>query len=246
MLVFSSDADLRLLATCNIIHIDGTFKVCPPQYSQMFTIHGVVDGLVVPLVYALLPDKCRSTYYELISLVRKSISDLGLVFNPTLVVSDFELGTLQAVKQHFPNATFVGCYFHFCQAVWRKIQELGLACRYKTEITDLQLHVKSHMALAFLPTENVMEFASRLHALDQYTNDVQVQQFHAYFCNTWLDGLYEISIWNQFNVPDQQRTNNSVEGWHCRFGSSVRSVMDSSMAAAIELSMDRCIPTSTY
>jgi len=224
MLVFASDEDLRLLAESKIIHVDGTFKVCPKQYSQLFTIHGVVESLVVPLVYALLPDKCRSTYFNLLTLIRTSIGNLGLALNPEVIVSDFEFGELEALRQHFPNARLVGCYFHFCQAVWRKVQELGLAVRYKTEITDFQLHVKSHMALAFLPTCEVKNFFDNLRASTKYIGDTQVQKFHEYFCNTWVDGLFAINLWNQFDVPDQQRTNNTVEGWHCRFGGYVRSV----------------------
>jgi len=127
MVVFASDADLRmlaLLAGCKIIQVDGTSEVCPPQYTQLFTIHGVVEGLVVPLVYALLPNKCRTSYYNLLSLIRDSIVNMSLIFDPDVIVTDFEASTLEALKQHFPRARLVGCYFHFCQALWKKIQEL--------------------------------------------------------------------------------------------------------------------------
>jgi len=78
------------------------------------------------------------------------------------------------------------------------------------------------MALAFLPTSEVKNFFDNLKA--KYVSDPQVQKFHDYFSNTWIDGLFAINLWNQFDVPDQQRTNNTVEGWHCRFGGYVRSV----------------------
>ena len=38
------------------------------------------------------------------------------------VVADFESG----VKSRLPQVTLRGCAFHWGQAVWRKIQELGL------------------------------------------------------------------------------------------------------------------------
>jgi len=78
------------------------------------------------------------------------MGDMQLSFDHDTIVSDFESSSIAAVKQQFPSARHVGCFFHFCQAVWRRIQELGLARRYKSN-PDFQLHVKSHIALAFLP-----------------------------------------------------------------------------------------------
>ena len=45
-------------------------------------------------------------------------------------------------------------FFYFCQSLWWKVQELGLTVRYKNNI-EFQLHIKSHMALAFLPDADV-------------------------------------------------------------------------------------------
>ena len=39
------------------VFVDGTFQVCPRIFYQMFTIHAVVNGIHVPLVYCLLPNK---------------------------------------------------------------------------------------------------------------------------------------------------------------------------------------------
>ncbi|KRZ56059.1 hypothetical protein T02_5276 [Trichinella nativa] len=41
-----------------------------------------------------------------------------------------------------------GCYFHFCQAVHRKVGELGLETRYQTEE---ETKIKMHLATAFIP-----------------------------------------------------------------------------------------------
>ena len=42
------------------------------------------------------------------------------------VVADLENGVWGAVKSRLPQVTLRGCAFHWGQAVWRKIQELGL------------------------------------------------------------------------------------------------------------------------
>lgn len=57
---------------------------------------------------------------------------LELLPNPPAVhevIADFESGLWKAVRSRLPDITIRGCAFHWAQAVWRKIQELGLAVR---------------------------------------------------------------------------------------------------------------------
>lgn len=42
--------------------MDGTFKVTPSIFFQVYTIHVMYKDAVVPLVYALLPNKTEETY----------------------------------------------------------------------------------------------------------------------------------------------------------------------------------------
>ena len=41
VLTFANDLQLTILFKSSHIFIDGTFKVCPPFFDQVFTIHGV-------------------------------------------------------------------------------------------------------------------------------------------------------------------------------------------------------------
>ena len=54
----------------------------------------------------------------------------------------------------WPTTTVKGCFFHFAQNVWRKIQELGLQT-----LNDDQLALRLRMltALAFAPPLEVQE-----------------------------------------------------------------------------------------
>jgi len=38
----------------------------------------------------------------------------------------------------------------------------------------------------------------------------------------WLDNVFQLSLWNQYDMPAFCRTNNTVESWHARFTSTVR------------------------
>jgi hypothetical protein len=111
MVIFSTDDNLRTLAACTTLQMDGTFKSCPSIYAQLYTIHGVVNNVTLPLVYALLPNKTRSTYNDLIQVVRHAAAELQLTISPTYVISDFECGLIDAVKQHFPQTRVIGCFF---------------------------------------------------------------------------------------------------------------------------------------
>ena len=98
MLIFATDDDLACLSQCKTIYIDGTFKTCPSLFTQLFTIHGLYRDVVVPFVYVLLADKRADTYYRVINIIRDALAVLGCVFDPEIVISDFESGFIEAVR----------------------------------------------------------------------------------------------------------------------------------------------------
>lgn len=40
IIVFATDANIRFLKECGEWYLDGTFRICPPLFSQIYTIHG--------------------------------------------------------------------------------------------------------------------------------------------------------------------------------------------------------------
>ncbi|KRZ01091.1 hypothetical protein T11_1930 [Trichinella zimbabwensis] len=57
ILVFATGSNIRLLAAMRTWGMDGTFKVVPQWYQQLFTIHAFVAGKLVPAVYCLCTGK---------------------------------------------------------------------------------------------------------------------------------------------------------------------------------------------
>ena len=45
-------------------------------------------------------------------------------WRPHLVISDYEQSLIAAVETELPNARISGCYFHFGQHLWRRVQSL--------------------------------------------------------------------------------------------------------------------------
>ena len=100
-----------------------------------------------PMVYALLLNKQWQTYSRTLMLMMP----LGLNLSPATVVSDFELAIIQAVSLNFQQVTHRGCYYHFMQALWRKLQSLSLAQCDMSSNPTLKHFVKKMAAISFCP-----------------------------------------------------------------------------------------------
>ena len=102
---------------------------------------------MVPLVMCLLEGKQVGQYRQLLAHVKHQISEItGEAWTPQTVITDFEKALLLAIETELPQANQSGCYFHFCQALWRRVQKLGLATPYKTD-EKLQKCIRKFMAI---------------------------------------------------------------------------------------------------
>ncbi|KAM7293457.1 uncharacterized protein ISCGN_026587 [Ixodes scapularis] len=68
ILVFATQRNLDCLSRSKAWFMDGTFKVTPSIFFQVYTVHGMYKDAVIPLVYALLPNKTEETYQRDCSL----------------------------------------------------------------------------------------------------------------------------------------------------------------------------------
>ena len=70
MCVFVTTFYLQLVSQSTTLFMDGTFKVAPRLFSQLYSVHAVYREHVVPVLYCLLPDKSRATYHRMFDIVR--------------------------------------------------------------------------------------------------------------------------------------------------------------------------------
>ena len=109
-----------------------------------------------PMVYALLPNKQRQTYSRAFLLLKDAAMNSGQALDPTTFKSDFELAMIQAATLNFQSSSHHGCYYHYKQAIWRKVQSLGLAGEYNCPIDDtFKMFVNKMAAIAFCPPQFV-------------------------------------------------------------------------------------------
>jgi hypothetical protein len=98
--------------------VDGTFKVVPEIFYQLYIIYSVYRNHVVPVVYALLRRKDAETYKRLITETLK----FAPRWLPQTIMLDFEQACVKAYQTRFPTVLLSGCYFHLRQNVHRKLQ----------------------------------------------------------------------------------------------------------------------------
>ena len=99
------------------------------------------------------------------------------------------------------------------QAIWRKVQALGLAEEYKSSNQQLKRFVQKMASVAFCPPTFVR--TAWLAVQQEAPNVLQIDHLVQYFNETWLNGQFTIQQWNYFDYTGP-RTNNHLKGWHSR------------------------------
>ncbi len=224
-LVFATNDNLEMLEDNRHWFVDGTFKSCPENFYQVYTIHWFVNGTTFPCVYALLPDKKQETYCALWTNLKGEVS-----IQPDSVLMDFEQASINVVSTVFPDTEVKGCFFHFSQSIYRKILDLGQATKYRDD-KNFNQAVRMLAALAFVPPEHTVSWYEKLvDSHDDLPQDLRQDYFEDNFIGrinrngTRRRPRFSIDMWNVYarTVDDLPRTNNSVEGFHRGFESMLQ------------------------
>lgn len=225
MLVFSTAKNIRLLENSTDWFGDGTFKVVPELFYQLYTIHCLTSKRIIPCVYALLPNKQRATYQDLL----QQLLTINPMLNPQSFLIDYEQAARSAIEEVFPNVTVKGCFFHLSQNIYRKVQSEGLQGKYQTDV-NFALKIRMLPALAFIPSDEVVDAFETL----QNTMPPEADPITDYFEDTYIGRTrrrnrraprFPVSMWNMYDrvVEDLPRTNNSLEGWHNHMQANITS-----------------------
>jgi hypothetical protein len=223
ILMFGTMKNLQSLEEHSNWFIDGTFKVSPDLFVQVFTIHALIDNSAVPLVYALLPSKEQADYVRVFG----KLFELRNTLAPQSILCDFEKASQNAAAQIFSGCRIVGCLFHLGQSLWRKIQECGLVTSYR-DGENIRMYTKMLLALAFIP---IIDVPDAFDELNENRPD-ELDAVYDYWEDTYVDRKrrnlrapprFCVECWNVRDRVENglPRTNNSVEGWHHAFQHTV-------------------------
>ena len=98
---------------------------------------------------------------------------------------------------------------HWSQAVWRKVQALGLQAAYNSDNNTYKF-IHKLLSLPYLPAEHISTIFRKL---QHKAVTEPLQDLTTYIETTWLNNsLWPTTSWSVFNCIT--RTNNDVEGWH--------------------------------
>ena len=143
-LVFYNDQLLDLLKAAKEWYVDGTLKSVGAPFVQLWSIHLFIshgDSVKqVPVLYSLMSGKSTEDYKVILEHISQSNA-----LEIQSVVMDFENATWNAFRDIFPEADRKGCHFHWTQALWRKVQALGLVVANKHQRPSAEMYTPAHV-----------------------------------------------------------------------------------------------------
>ena len=171
-----------------------------------------------------MTSKSEILYRELLRRLTEMAEQENILLDPEVIIKDFELASIKAIRAEFPGTRNQGCLFHLCQSVYLKINENGLANRYGTD-EEFSLLLRKLPALAFLPVNEIPNsFAEIRNQFPAEPNDI-LEWFDEYYVNGRMRLLQPQRRWSVFenNRLGYPRTQNSVEAFHRKWNAIVGS-----------------------
>ncbi|KFD64455.1 hypothetical protein M514_10786 [Trichuris suis] len=132
------------------VFADGTLNIASPLFAQVYVLLASKRGFIVPVLYALLPDKRESTYCRIFHAVKATWPQ----FSPETISMDFERAAMNAASSVFPSAEICGCFFHLMRNMKKQLSLLGLSGWYKND-GNFALAARMIIAMAFVPLEDL-------------------------------------------------------------------------------------------
>jgi len=209
--IFASNDQVELLRTALVVYIDSTFRVVPSLFHQLFTIFAPHAEHTFPVCFALMTRKTTALYEAMFRVVHELVPEFKL----TQVIADVEEAPATAARAVFGSDLHVsGCWFHFAQALVKRMRKLGLVNPLRDD-SRLQTSFRCLMSLPLLPVDDVRPAFEDVKATldEQSPAKLLMQRLFRYVEKQWLDkstvGPARVSV-----RDNQSRTNNAVESFH--------------------------------
>lgn len=224
--IFAFAEAIQFFNNGEIIQCDGTFKIVPDLFRQLYVVHARVAQITIPVFYILMENKSQRLYTRVFDVIL-SLTNAA----PHRIITDFEIGAMNVLTSKYPDATFSGCFYHLQENNYKKLTELVMETSdgpkkmsqvYGTN-TQFALDMRLFSALAFLPVERVrdgflevVEYlqGKYLTAVDGYIGYFQSTYVGDRIGATWGQPMFGIEKWNLHEsvLMGDPRTNNAVEG----------------------------------
>ena len=229
---------------------DGTFKICPSLWKQLYIVMVKFGNSWIPVVYALLPDKCKETYFTFFYMVKKQIKDMKLKFNLDSIRTDFEVGAMKAAAAVW-KVVPKGCYYHFTQGGWRYVQSHNMASAYLADNdSEFKLLVKCILSLPHVPLNDVADTLDILSKREwNFNESIEKEDFKnkflGYVKDYWLDGVIPPQVWNCFHRK-VDLTNNNNESHNNYLNNAIKEAHPSPAVLTVALVKELTLAETKY
>ncbi|KAG0439789.1 hypothetical protein DMUE_2189 [Dictyocoela muelleri] len=238
VLIFSTASNLLHLEHASVWICDGTFRSCPLNFYQIYTIMAVVNNSTFPLLYFLMRKKSVSAYEKGFNFVKNNLKNY-----PKLIIIDFEMAALVSIKQIFPESRVEGCFFHLSQSIYRQVQKEKFVVLYKRNLDFRQL-IKIITCIAYVP---INELEKAKNEVDIYFKGHifydEINPIWSWFKRNYMENknnkftVFNPQFWSVFKrtTEFEPLTINALESWHRSLNQYVRVYHPSLKELGLEL-----------
>ena len=227
VILISTDAHLEMIARAKTLLADGTFKIAPSGFTQVFIISCQVDkNTYVPCLYAMLPDKKRDSYDAMFSMLKECLSRRGLSLSAQYFMSDYELNIKNSFMSFFPNTECKGCLFHYAKAVVGQVNKRG----FKQDFSDVKKNgtfcgfIRAILGLPQVPLQRLNQGIRNLYIICRRLTGKQRSfgiKMIKYVEKVWIRGNHKPVSWN-VHKEETVSTNNNSEGYNSKLGRKIK------------------------
>ena len=169
--------------------IDGTFKIVPRSYRQLLIIiiYHTQLKCYLPACFILMSHKSKAAYEYAFRNLFLICRNLDIKLNPEFIMCDFEAALRKGIIEIFPKAQIVGCYFHYCKALWSYMSHNSLTT--KERLND---SIKLMVFLKILAHIEISERKSLFQGIKDLfeKKDKGYKEMLAYYQKNWLDSYF--------------------------------------------------------
>ena len=144
----------------------------------------------LPVCWALLKGKQQSQYKYILQKIQEKISKNFGIFFPETLFSDFKRNFIAAVSNVLLYTIDYGCYFHYTQASYRKLQIMGFPQTHTKNPNFQNFAKKKFPPMGLVPPNLVVSCYHRLvgrQDLPVLVNYfLKIRNFSNYFKNFWI------------------------------------------------------------
>ena len=213
VLSISSEFCLNLLGLCKKASVDGTFKIAPTNWSQIFILMAKYDDKFVPICFGFLPNKTEISYKIFFTMIQLELEKRNIQCSMKKMMVDFEIGIQKAILSVF-DVEILGCFFHFSQCLWKKVQSGSMSTLYEQD-DKFRDFIRACISLPMLKLDELQDAIEELKSTDfnDENKNANKEEFMNYIQEVWVDGIYPPQTWCCFSRKEDN-TNNPQEAYN--------------------------------